>query len=102
MKDIKEFVAVVKDTDRNWKKGNLIGKSQKKVSVLQKLNEGCNFLSTGGLYFDRYMKEVTLKRLRAVFKKKEFKKLQIIGQFNLGFIVCTLNGTDTGDLFILD
>ena len=28
--------------------------------------------------------------------------MQIIGQFNLGFIVCTLNGGASGDLFILD
>jgi len=48
------------------------------------------------------MREVTLKRLRGVFEKKDFKHLQIIGQFNLGFIVATLSGNATGDLFILD
>jgi DNA mismatch repair protein PMS2 len=38
-------------------------------------------------------------QMKAHFKKKEFLKLKIIGQFNKGFIVCTLNKQD---LFILD
>lgn len=59
-------------------------------------------LSRGGLYYDRFMRDLPNRRLRETFKKKEFKKLKIIGQFNLGFLVCTLNGTASGDLFILD
>ena len=40
--------------------------------------------------------------MRAIFKKKDFKKLKILGQFNMGFMICTLNGNASGDLFILD
>ena len=59
-------------------------------------------LSRGGLYFDRYMKEIPNHVLKRTFKKKNFTKLQIIGQFNLSFIVATLEGSARGDLFILD
>lgn len=38
-------------------------------------------------------------QMKMHFKKKEFMKLKIIGQFNKGFIVCTLNKQD---LFIID
>jgi DNA mismatch repair ATPase MutL len=37
--------------------------------------------------------------MKTYFKKREFLKLKIIGQFNKGFIVCTLNKQD---LFIID
>lgn len=92
-------------------KGNLLppdsaSRIRKKRSFLKRLgnefSEKTGMLSKGGLYYDRFMREVPNRRLRETFKKKEFKKLKVIGQFNLGFIVCTLNGSASGDLFILD
>ena len=59
-------------------------------------------LSKGGLYHDRYTLELKHRKLRETFRKKEFKKMKIIGQFNLGFIICLLNHGATGDLFIID
>jgi DNA mismatch repair protein PMS2 len=59
-------------------------------------------LSKGGYYFDRFMREIPNRRLKYTFRKKEFSKLNVVGQFNHGFIVCTLNGSARGDLFILD
>jgi DNA mismatch repair protein PMS2 len=35
-----------------------------------------------------------------MFGKGDFEKLRVIGQFNKGFIMCTLN--NDSDLFILD
>jgi DNA mismatch repair ATPase MutL len=35
-----------------------------------------------------------------MFDKGDFEKLRVIGQFNKGFIMCTLNNDK--DLFILD
>ncbi len=35
-----------------------------KESVMAKLGENGEFLSQGGLYYDKMMREVTLKRLR--------------------------------------
>jgi len=64
--------------------------------------EKTSMLSRGGLYHDRFMRELPNRRLRETFKKKEFRKMKILGQFNLGFIVCILNNAATGDLFILD
>lgn len=37
--------------------------------------------------------------LDKMFSKEDFEKLKVIGQFNLGFIMATLNERD---LFILD
>jgi DNA mismatch repair ATPase MutL len=54
---------------------------------------------------DSLLVETDADRIRAecelvrVFKQEWFAELQIIGQFNLGFIVCLLNGKD---LFIVD
>ena len=80
--------------------------SIKRRSFLKRLgnefSDKTGMLSRGGLYYDRFMRDLPNRRLRETFKKKEFKKLKIIGQFNLGFIICTLNGTASGDLFILD
>lgn len=59
-------------------------------------------LSRGGLYHDRFMRELPNRLLRETFRKREFRKVRIIGQFNMGFIIGTLNGTARGDLFILD
>ncbi|KAG2189406.1 hypothetical protein INT44_004548, partial [Umbelopsis vinacea] len=39
------------------------------------------------------------KVLDRVIQKSDFEKMQVIGQFNLGFIIATLNGAD---LFIID
>jgi DNA mismatch repair protein PMS2 len=39
------------------------------------------------------------RALMKMFQKEEFKELQVVGQFNKGFIMATLNVTD---LFILD
>ena len=38
--------------------------------------------------------------LSRMFSIKDFNKLRVIGQFNKGFIMCTLNNDE--DLFILD
>lgn len=46
------------------------------------------------------MTSVHNDKLKKVFLKKEFYTLNIIGQFNLGFILATLN--NGRDLFILD
>ena len=79
---------------------------RKKRNFLKRLGNGfgdkIGMLSKGGLYYDRYMRELPNRRMRETFKKREFKKLKVIGQFNLSFIICTLNSTATGDLFILD
>ena len=92
-------------------KGNLLPRdadslSVKRRSFLKRLgnefSDRTGMLSRGGLYYDRFMKELPNRRMRETFKKKEFKRLQIVGQFNLGFIVVTLNDRASGDLFILD
>ena len=41
---------------------------------------------------------VALNELERVFDKQNFKKMRVIGQFNLGFIICQLGD----DLFIVD
>jgi DNA mismatch repair protein PMS2 len=46
------------------------------------------------------MTSVHNDKLKKVFLKKEFYSLNIIGQFNLGFILATLN--NGRDLFIFD
>lgn len=40
--------------------------------------------------------------LTLTVKKADFKKMQIVGQFNLGFIICTRRTGDNYDLFIVD
>lgn len=46
------------------------------------------------------MNAVDNDKLKKVFLKREFYSMRVIGQFNLGFIVATLN--HDRDLFILD
>ncbi|CDW74833.1 mismatch repair endonuclease pms2-like [Stylonychia lemnae] len=60
----------------------------------QTTNYECGFK-----YHDKLMYMLTNEAMRKTFWKKEFTKFRTIGQFNLGFLVCTLNGND---LFILD
>ena len=53
-------------------------------------------------YCDALMYELEKEKenqIKVHLKKREFMKLKIIGQFNKGFIVCTLNKQD---LFIID
>ena len=45
------------------------------------------------------MYELTNEHMKKKFLKKEFLKLRVCGQFNLGFMICTLY---KNDLFILD
>lgn len=40
--------------------------------------------------------------LTLTVKKADFKKMQIVGQFNLGFIICTRRTGENYDLFIID
>lgn len=44
--------------------------------------------------------DIDEKKLEEMFDKEDFKKLKIIGQFNLGFILAVR--TDTNQLFIMD
>ncbi len=49
---------------------------------------------TNKRYCDGLMYELEKEKenaMKTYFKKREFLKLKIIGQFNKGFIVCTLN-----------
>jgi DNA mismatch repair protein PMS2 len=46
------------------------------------------------------MTGVNNDKMKKVFLKREFYTLNIIGQFNLGFVCCSLN--NGRDLFILD
>eukprot|EP00347_Sterkiella_histriomuscorum_P014588 403360310 len=50
-------------------------------------------------YYDYLMYGMTNENMKKSFWKKEFLKLRVLGQFNAGFILCTLNDYD---LFILD
>lgn len=51
-------------------------------------------------FFDKYVASVHKDKLKQVFLKREFYSLQVLGQFNLGFIISTLN--NGRDLFIID
>lgn len=57
-------------------------------------------IQSNSKFFDKYMTGVNNEKLKKVFLKREFYSLKIIGQFNLGFMICTLN--NGRDLFILD
>ncbi|CDW73097.1 dna mismatch repair protein [Stylonychia lemnae] len=49
--------------------------------------------------YDKFMHDFKNDDMKKIFEKREFRKLKTIGQFNDGFILCTLN---KNDLFILD
>ena len=91
-------------------RGNLLPTDRdslkKKKSFLKRLgtdfSDKVGMLSKGGLYHDRFMRDLPNRKIREVFKKREFRRMQIIGQFNVSFIICTLNGNCNGDLFIID
>jgi len=51
-------------------------------------------------FYDKYMMGVHNDKIKKVFLKREFYAMTIIGQFNLGFIVGTIN--NGRDLFIID
>ena len=51
-------------------------------------------------FLDRFMTSVNNRKVKEVFLKREFYQLQIVGQFNKGFVLATLN--NGRDLFILD
>ena len=57
-----------------------------------------NKLSTGSM--DNNITEVGEDKLKEMFGKEDFKRLKIIGQFNLGFILAVK--ADTNQLFIMD
>lgn len=50
-------------------------------------------------FYDQMMFSLPNDHVKKMFNKRNFLALKVIGQFNKGFIVCTLNDTD---LFILD
>lgn len=49
-----------------------------------------------------FIKEESLGHSRVVFDKKDFKKMHIIGQFNQGFILCTLKKDASTFLIAVD
>ena len=56
---------------------------RKRRSFLKRLGsefaDKTSMLSRGGLYYDRFMRDLPNRQLRATFKKREFKKIKIIG-----------------------
>jgi len=57
-------------------------------------------IQSNSKFFDKYMTGVNNEKLKKVFLKREFYSMRIIGQFNLGFMIGSLN--NGRDLFILD
>lgn len=118
LKVIEKYQSLIKKqpgiaiSTRSVFKGNVLpaeGKSlpgRRGRSLLKRLGPDfqakTSMLSKGGTFYDSFMRNLPNRKMRETFKKKEFKKLKIIGQFNLGFIICTLESTATGDLLILD
>ena len=72
---------------------------QKKSDLEERKQKGKNskFDSTN---MDKNIIEIDEHKLDMMFDKEDFRKLRIIGQFNLGFILAVRS--DTNQLFILD
>ena len=65
---------------------------------IKRISSGKRVKSSEGDDADNIM--ITDDRLSQMFGKGDFQKLNVIGQFNKGFILATLN--EHRDLFILD
>ncbi|CAI2382786.1 unnamed protein product [Moneuplotes crassus] len=72
--------------------------SKKSENIIQR-NKKKNILTNPG-DLDNNIIDVDESKLDEMFGKEDFKKLRIIGQFNLGFILAVRE--DTNQLFILD
>ena len=72
---------------------------QKKLDLEERKQKGKNskFDSTN---MDKNIIDIDEHKLDMMFDKEDFRKLRIIGQFNLGFILAVRS--DTNQLFILD
>ncbi|XP_022640680.1 DNA mismatch repair protein PMS1 isoform X3 [Vigna radiata var. radiata] len=84
----------------------------KRISLLQSSNFGCGKAKDKSLYsaatLELSLSQIEEEKERALaeaatelerfFKKEDFGRMKVIGQFNLGFIICKLDK----DLFIVD
>ncbi|KRH31888.1 hypothetical protein GLYMA_10G019200v4 [Glycine max] len=85
---------------------------EKRLSLLQSSKFGCGKAKVKSCYSDATLElsrsEIAEQKERALaaaatelerfFKKEDFSRMKVIGQFNLGFIICKLDQ----DLFIVD
>jgi DNA mismatch repair protein PMS2 len=67
-----------------------------------KNNDDTRYTRLNNAGIDNQDNEVAEGELNRVISKRDFDLMEIVGQFNLGFIIAKLDGSDCSDLFIID